>query len=103
MNLDRTKILYWVGRTLLESSAPEERPASLMDVLEAWKQLLPDEWANDVSTDLLKGSFTQPKPDTIYYMDQYAASSDKPKDGEAGAKPVTGSRKWHEKFKADRR
>ena len=114
LRLDRVKTVQWTGLTLLQVSSEKAsaKPALQKDDYVAqWQDLLPEAWRGDAALDKLpEDSHT-----ILSMMDQetiswtglgragvHAAQKTAPQ-ADASGKTTAGKRKWHEKFKAQRK
>ncbi|ERF71722.1 hypothetical protein EPUS_05594 [Endocarpon pusillum Z07020] len=111
MHLDRTKVARWTGMTLLQarSERPNSNPQLLKDdYVSQWQDLLPEAWREDaVLNKLPSGSYAIEAvegKETIIWMgsDESGLGAAQTATSEA-AKATSGKRKWHEKFKAQRK
>ncbi|KAF2708811.1 hypothetical protein K504DRAFT_502827 [Pleomassaria siparia CBS 279.74] len=92
--LDRTKIVSFVGKVLLEAKrgAP---PYLTAEFLDTWKDCVPEVCRKDAELKTIAGVYELPSTATIR-LKQVASSAT---NAEASApKGSTSSRKWHEKF-----
>ena len=111
MHLDRTKVVRWTGMILLQarSERPDSNPQLLKDnYVSQWQDLLPEAWREDaVLNKLPSGSYAievVEGKETIIWIgsDEFGSRTAQTATSEA-AKATSGKRKWHEKFKAQRK
>lgn len=116
--LDRAKTVQWMGMILLQVLSQKVDSASvgvgvgMEDFLSQWSDLLPEKWRGDVGLDRLgDGYYTIAREGLIMWVGEEAGLSVAEKDGlgavnanaTATAAVTGGKRKWHEKFKAQRK
>jgi Sister chromatid cohesion protein Dcc1 len=109
--LDRVKVVGWAGLTLLQARTElpgsEQQPFRTADFVSQWRDLLPEEWRGDVGLEKLpEGRYTVVGEHIIVGGGGGDASGlEGPQllaaSGEA--KSAAGKRKWHDKFKAQRK
>ena len=112
MLLDRSRTVSWTGVTLLQtrSENPDSKPRLLKyNFISQWQDLLPETWREDATLDKL--------PETCYMVEVGEEGKemviwnglDGSGSGPAATtiseepKATSGKRKWHEKFKAQRK
>lgn len=113
LKLDRARTVRWSGLTLLQvSSQRANTPQSLRkdDHLSRWQDLLPEAWRGEATLEKLPvGCYTVMAVDgqeTILWngLDQSDVALAQEAAPEVAAdKAAAGKRKWHEKFKAQRK
>ncbi|KUL84719.1 hypothetical protein ZTR_07646 [Talaromyces verruculosus] len=106
-NVDKDVCIKWIGETYLEATAPtEKRAISRLEFLNAWKDLLPETWRNEVSlSNLPEASYKHPDPISIHFVPESEREKAKKEAQDAagsGAK-AKNSRNWHERFKSQRK
>jgi sister chromatid cohesion protein DCC1 len=108
IRLDRLKVVCWAGLTLLQAEA--EKPGSkahliTADFISQWRDLLPEAWRGDAELDKLpEGRYTMEGEHIIVGGDGAASGAERPQPAASGeAKSTSGKRKWHDKFKAQRK
>ncbi len=111
IQLDRLKVVAWTGTMLLQAMFERPGSTSLLlkdDYISQWQDLLPEAWREDATLSKLpEDSYTVEvveSKDTIRWEGLEGPGS-KPVQTAASeaAKATTGKRKWHEKFKAQRK
>jgi sister chromatid cohesion protein DCC1 len=109
MRLDRQNVVCWVGLTLLQARAeqPGFKPHLLItDFITQWQDLLLEAWREDAALDQLpEGCYTVEGEHIIICGDRDGSGSERPQLAAASgeAKSTAGKRKWHDKFKAQRK
>lgn len=111
LHLDRTKVVRWTGMTLLQarSERPDSNPQLLKDdYVSQWQDLLPEAWREDAVLDKLpSGSYAievvEGKETIIWIGSDESGSGTAQTATSEAAKATSGKRKWHEKFKAQRK
>jgi sister chromatid cohesion protein DCC1 len=118
LRLDRVRTVHWTGVTLLQVTSEKvtSTPSLLKDdFISQWQDLLPEPWREDATLDKLpERCYTVVPADgkaTIVWngLDQAGVNSaqktapDVAASASASEKTTAGKRKWHEKFKAQRK
>ncbi|KAE8422110.1 sister chromatid cohesion protein Dcc1 [Aspergillus pseudocaelatus] len=106
-SIDRARCTQWVGETYLEAMAPTTASGiGRSEFLNAWKDLLPESWRNDVAfSKLTENSYKHPDPTTIcfvYRTDRQKIKKNVSTDASA-ATAAKKTRNWHELFKNQKR
>ncbi|KAL2819097.1 hypothetical protein BJX63DRAFT_27596 [Aspergillus granulosus] len=106
-SIDKDSCVRWVGETYLETTAPGASSAiSESELLDAWRDQLPETWRDSVSLSILPETcYMHPTPKTICFAteaDRQKAKTNLPTDtsAETAAKKT---RNWHELFKNQKR
>ncbi|KAL3495826.1 hypothetical protein BJX62DRAFT_160831 [Aspergillus germanicus] len=104
-SIDKDGCVRWVGATYLEATAPSAGSAiSESELLDAWRDQLPEAWRGDASLSILPETcYMRPDPKTICFAteaDRQKAKKNLPTDDSAAAKKT---RNWHELFKNQKR
>ncbi len=110
MHLDRAKVVRWIGMTLLQATS-ERLDLNLQlfkeDYVTQWQDLLPEAWREDaVLNKLPAGSYAielVEGQETISIGLEDSGSKTTQTATSEAAKATSGKRKWHEKFKAQRK
>jgi sister chromatid cohesion protein DCC1 len=110
LQLDRLKTVRWIGLALLQAHAEESAPGSfsLADYICQWQDLLPQRWREDAALEKLpEASYAAVTLDgdvTITWIGTDDSASVPAQSATPEATKLTaGKRKWHEKFKAQRK
>jgi sister chromatid cohesion protein DCC1 len=110
LQLDRLKTVRWTGLALLQAHAEESAPGSfsLADYICQWQDLLPERWREDATLEKLPAAsyaaVTLDGGETITWIGTDDSASVPAQSAAPEATKVTaGKRKWHEKFKAQRK
>ncbi|KAB8233812.1 putative sister chromatid cohesion protein Dcc1 [Aspergillus alliaceus] len=106
-SIDKASCTQWVGDTYLEAMAPTAASGiGRSEFLNAWKDLLPESWRNDVAfSKLTENSYKHPDPTTICFVDGADRQKIK-KNVSTDASAATAAKKtrnWHELFKNQKR
>ncbi|KNG88628.1 sister chromatid cohesion protein Dcc1 [Aspergillus nomiae NRRL 13137] len=106
-SIDKARCTQWVGETYLEAMAPTTASGiGRSEFLNAWKDLLPESWRNDVTfSKLTENSYKHPDPTTIcfvYRTDRQKIKKNVSTDASA-ATAAKKTRNWHELFKNQKR
>ncbi|OGM41537.1 sister chromatid cohesion protein Dcc1 [Aspergillus bombycis] len=106
-SIDKARCTQWVGETYLEAMAPTTASGiGRSEFLNAWKDLLPESWRNDVAfSKLTENSYKHPDPTTIcfvYRTDRQKIKKNVSTDASA-ATAAKKTRNWHELFKNQKR
>lgn len=109
IRLDRLKVVCWAGLTLLH--AQTEKPGSephylrTADFVSQWRDLLPEAWRGEAALEKLpERRYTVQGERIILGGGGGASASEKAQSAASGeAKSTAGKRKWHDKFKAQRK
>ncbi|KAJ0414933.1 hypothetical protein BJY00DRAFT_270402 [Aspergillus carlsbadensis] len=104
-SIDKDGCVRWVGELYLEATAPSAGSAiGESELLDAWRDQLPEAWRSDVSLSILPETcYMRPEPKTICFAteaDRQKAMKNLPNDNSAAAKKT---RNWHELFKNQKR
>ncbi|KAE8380145.1 sister chromatid cohesion protein Dcc1 [Aspergillus bertholletiae] len=106
-SIDKTRCTQWVGETYLEAKAPATVSGiGRSEFLNAWKDLLPESWRDDVAfSKLTENSYKHPNPSTICFV--FRADRQKIKKNVSTDPSATTAakktRNWHELFKNQKR
>jgi sister chromatid cohesion protein DCC1 len=110
LHLDRPRVVSWVGRTLLQarSEKPGSKPLRTEDYVNQWQDLLPESQREDAELHKLPEACYAIEvgegKGTILWRSLDDTGSGPAQTAIAGAtKATSGKRKWHEKFKAQRK
>ncbi|KAE8344493.1 hypothetical protein BDV24DRAFT_160637 [Aspergillus arachidicola] len=106
-SIDRARCAQWVGETYLEAMAPTTASGiGRSEFLNAWKDLLPEPWRDDVAfSKLTENSYKHPDPTTIcfvYRTDRQKIKKNVSTDA-SSATAAKKTRNWHELFKNQKR
>ncbi|KAF7715280.1 Uncharacterized protein PECH_000445 [Penicillium ucsense] len=106
-SLDKIECARWVGETYLAATAPTPTAAiGRSEFINAWRDCLPEAWREEVALSKLPvGSYQNPDPTTIYYVEpsQRLQASKGSASAPAAAATVKSTRNWHELLKNPKR
>ncbi|KAL2837179.1 hypothetical protein BJY01DRAFT_47248 [Aspergillus pseudoustus] len=106
-SIDKDGCVRWVGETYLEATAPGASSAiSEGELLDAWRDQLPESWRDNVSLSILPETcYMHPEPKSICFAteaDRQKVKKNLPTDTSA-ATAAKKTRNWHELFKNQKR
>ncbi|KAL8692596.1 MAG: hypothetical protein Q9218_002412 [Villophora microphyllina] len=101
--VDRMKCIPWTGSVLLQSETADASPMTTSDFFRDWRDQLPEAWRKDATLEALQGMYSQPTKGTIVFDE--AAITASPSASSISQPKASGpqARKWHERFKNNRR
>ena len=107
VSLEKDACSAWVGETYLAATAATATTAiGRSELLQAWKDCLPESWRSEATLSKLPpGSYQSPDPTTIYFVEpsQRQQGVKATATGAAAAAKAKPTRNWHELLKSQKR
>jgi len=97
--LDKTRTIEWVGRTLVTTRIDSSGSFDSDELHAAWRNLLPENWRNDASDELLSQFCMEFTTEKVHAAKMKSAAEIVSAPGKRLAK----GRDWHERFKKTRK
>ncbi|KAF2834420.1 hypothetical protein M501DRAFT_1061717 [Patellaria atrata CBS 101060] len=105
MSIDRSKLIPWIGKLILEVAAPRGKPMITNELLSKWRDAVPEIWQSHVTVSLIEDLCVFPTPGRIELKStpdtKISAGGSSMGNVSDGRQGVT-ARKWHERFKQTR-